>query len=328
MLKITGAAVAGTILLVLILGTALSGSATVTSAAACDTGRDAGAATDGPLTDEQIAIARTIVETTTARGLPRRAAVLAVATALVESGLRNLNHGDRDSRGIYQQRPSQGWGSPTQLRDPIYATNAFLDALTAIPGWRHLPDGVAEQYVQRSAFPNRYAPRHPAAETIVARVGSGNWQAIPVDHEQFVSTCLQMGRGDCVDIRGASLAVMNAINYSCGQLGLPYVWGGDGPAAGDTGFDCSGLTHAAYEAAGVSLPRTAQTQYDAGPLVPAGQPIRPGDLVFFGSGPDAVTHVGIAVSAEKMIDAPHAGAVVRIERIWQSNFVGTTRPTN
>ncbi|GAA5121372.1 C40 family peptidase [Haloechinothrix salitolerans] len=325
MLKIAGAAVAGSVVFLLVLGAALIGGATLTSNA-CGTTPGPGEVPNRPLTHEQIAIARIIVDTTAARGLPRRAAVLAVATALVESDLRNLDGGDRDSVGVYQQRPSQGWGSPSQLRDPIYATNAFLDALTAIPGWQHLPDGVAEQHVQRSAFPDRYAPRHPAAEALVGRVGSGNWQAIPEDHEQFVSTCLQTGSGHCVDIPAPSRAAMNAINYACGQLGLPYVWGGDGPAGGDAGFDCSGLTNAAYEAAGVSLPRTAQTQYDAGPLVPAGQPIRPGDLVFFGSSPDAVTHVGIAVSSEKMIDAPHAGSVVRIERIWQSNFVGATRP--
>lgn len=103
------------------------------------------------------------------------------------------------------------------------------------------------------------------------------------------------------------------------------MWGGgNGPT--DGGFDCSGLTKAAYAAAGILLPRTAQTQYNAGPHVPLGQPILPGDLVFFGSSPNAVTHVGIATSADSMIDAPHEDAVVRIERIWSSNLVGTTRP--
>lgn len=119
------------------------------------------------------------------------------------------------------------------------------------------------------------------------------------------------------------------------ETSTPYVWGGDGPELtelpnGQTqvkgGFDCSGLTKAAYAAAGIPIPRTAQTQYNAGPRVPAGQPVLPGDLVFFGSGPRAVTHVGIAVSAEEMVDAPDRGLVVRVERIWRSNFVGATRP--
>jgi cell wall-associated NlpC family hydrolase len=94
------------------------------------------------------------------------------------------------------------------------------------------------------------------------------------------------------------------------------------------GFDCSGLTKAAYAAAGLEIPRTAQTQYNAGPHVPTGQPILPGDLVFFGSGPNKVTHVGIAISATEMINAPHQGAVVRIEPLWRTNFLGATRPAS
>ena len=69
-----------------------------------------------------------------------------------------------------------------------------------------------------------------------------------------------------------------------------------------------------------------KTPYNAGPHVPTGPAILPGDLVFFGSGPRAVTHVGIAISAEEMVDAPDRGLVVRVERIWRSNFVGSTRP--
>ena len=130
-------------------------------------------------------------------------------------------------------------------------------------------------------------------------------------------------------------AALRAINYAQKQLGLPYVWGGNGPELTELpngqiqvtgGFDCSGLTKAAYAAAGIQIPRTAQTQYSAGPHVPPGQPVLPGDLVFFGAGPNAVTHVGIAISSEYMINAPHQGAAVRIERIWRSNLVGATRP--
>jgi cell wall-associated NlpC family hydrolase len=79
-------------------------------------------------------------------------------------------------------------------------------------------------------------------------------------------------------------------------------------------------------AAGIEIPRMAQTQYNAGPHVSAGQPVIPGDLVFFGSGPNRVTHVGIAISATEMINAPHQGAAVRIERIWRTNFLGATPP--
>ncbi len=99
----------------------------------------------------------------------------------------------------------------------------------------------------------------------------------------------------------------------------------DGPAAGDAGFDCSGLTKAAYDAAGISLPRTAQAQYAAGPRVPDGQPLLPGDLVFFGTSPTHVTHVGIALAPDTMIDAPDFGQPIRIDPA-AGHIIGTTRP--
>ncbi len=92
------------------------------------------------------------------------------------------------------------------------------------------------------------------------------------------------------------------------------------------GFDCSGLAQASYRAAGIELPRTAQTQYDAGPHVPPGSPIEPGDLVFFGTSTSHITHVGIYIGRGDMIDAPHTGAVVRIEPYAWLDYVGATRP--
>ena len=108
------------------------------------------------------------------------------------------------------------------------------------------------------------------------------------------------------------------------------MWGGESPA----GYDCSGLVQAAYRAAGIALPRTAQEQYDAGPHLPGGAQLQPGDLVFFGFGPRAVEHVGIVVQQGEMVDAPHTGTVVRIEPYptnvgagWGSeHYLGATRP--
>ncbi|WP_282795231.1 C40 family peptidase [Streptomyces sp. CC224B] len=122
-------------------------------------------------------------------------------------------------------------------------------------------------------------------------------------------------------------AASQAIAYARGQLGLPYVWGGDGPTAGDRGFDCSGLTKAAYAAAGVSLPRTAERQFARGPAVPKGQQPVPGDLVFYGR-PGNVNHVGLYIGGGRMIHAPRRGAPIQISpyRSEGDNYVGATRP--
>jgi cell wall-associated NlpC family hydrolase len=113
-----------------------------------------------------------------------------------------------------------------------------------------------------------------------------------------------------------------AVAFALAQLGTPYRWGAEGAG----GFDCSGLVQAAYAAAGLELPRIAQAQYDADPLLPAGAQLEPGDLVFFGSSRSDVTHVGIVVGDGQMVDAPHTGAVVRIESYAWPDYLGATRP--
>jgi cell wall-associated NlpC family hydrolase len=127
---------------------------------------------------------------------------------------------------------------------------------------------------------------------------------------------------DLVPGTGESPAAAEAVSWALARLGTPYRWGGEG----NGGFDCSGLVQAAFAAAGIHLPRVAQEQYDAGPRLPPPSPLEPGDLVFFGSSPQAVDHVGIVVDTGEMVDAPHTGAVVRVEPIWSSGFVGATRP--
>jgi cell wall-associated NlpC family hydrolase len=120
-----------------------------------------------------------------------------------------------------------------------------------------------------------------------------------------------------------SSAARTAVAYALAQLGTPYLWGGDGAG----GFDCSGLVQAAYDSAGVALPRVAQAQYDATATntVPLNQ-LQPGDLVFFGTSTGAITHVGIIVSPGEMVDAPHTGADVRIEPYDWPDLVAATRP--
>jgi hypothetical protein len=109
------------------------------------------------LTPSQAGIAATIAGVASQRQLPERAVAIAYATALQESKLQNLHYGDLDSVGVFQQRPSQGWGSVQQIEDPIYATERFFDALTAVPGYLSLPIDVAAQDVQRSADGSAYA---------------------------------------------------------------------------------------------------------------------------------------------------------------------------
>jgi cell wall-associated NlpC family hydrolase len=254
-------------------------------------------------------------------GVPEPGWVVAVAAALQESGLRNLNYGDRDSLGLFQQRPSMGWGTREHITIPSYAATKFFERLQATPNWQRMSVTDAAQTVQRSGFPHAYAKQEGTARAIVAAVSGVRCKPAPT------GTGTGAGAGNCDTIQTASPTAMTAINWACGQQGVPYLWGGNGPETrGKGGFDCSGLTKAAYAAAGIQIPRTAQTQYDAGPRLPAGQPVLPGDLVFFGSGPTAVTHVGIAISGKEMIDAPETGATVRTEPIWWSTFVGATRP--
>ncbi|WP_282795647.1 heavy metal transporter [Streptomyces sp. CC224B] len=117
---------------------------------------------------EQAANAATVAAVGTRRGMPERAVAIALATALQESGLRNIRHGDRDSLGLFQQRPSQGWGTARQIMDPVYASVRFYDRLGKVPGYSRLPLTVAAQRVQRSGFPQAYAKHEPDAVLLAA----------------------------------------------------------------------------------------------------------------------------------------------------------------
>jgi len=108
------------------------------------------------LTTEQGENAALISAIGVSRGLPARAVSIALATAYQESKIRNLAHGDRDSLGLFQQRPSQGWGTTQQVRDPYYSINKFYEALEKIDGYKSMRITEAAQKVQRSGFPEAY----------------------------------------------------------------------------------------------------------------------------------------------------------------------------
>lgn len=126
-----------------------------------------------------------------------------------------------------------------------------------------------------------------------------------------------------------------AVEWALSQIGTPYVWGGETPGVG---FDCSGLVQAAYQVAGLSLPRVAQDQYDATRKLALGTALVPGDLVFFGASTTAIDHVGLYVGVldgeTVMVDAPYTGARVRAEHFPSTvgaafgslTYVGATRP--
>ncbi|MET9519539.1 heavy metal transporter [Streptomyces sp. NPDC002994] len=120
------------------------------------------------LSPEQAVNAAKISAVGTSRGLPERAVTIALATALQESALRNIKYGDRDSLGLFQQRPSQGWGTQKQILDPGYASEKFYEHLEKVPGYSRLPLTVAAQRVQRSGFPQAYAKHEPDAALLAA----------------------------------------------------------------------------------------------------------------------------------------------------------------
>jgi hypothetical protein len=122
---------------------------------------------------EQSANAATITAIALKRGLPARAATIANATAIQESKLRNVRFGDRDSLGLFQQRPSQGWGTVAQILDPVYATNRFYDALVKIDGYQSMEITKVAQKVQRSGSPLAYAD-HEQEGRILASTLAGH----------------------------------------------------------------------------------------------------------------------------------------------------------
>lgn len=129
---------------------------------------------DGEVTLDavQMANAATITAVGVRRKMPERAIVIALATAFQESKLENLESGDRDSVGLFQQRPSQGWGTPEKIQDPRYAAGRFYSALKKVKGWKSMRVTDAAQKVQRSAYPNAYE-RWADESAVLARALTG-----------------------------------------------------------------------------------------------------------------------------------------------------------
>jgi cell wall-associated NlpC family hydrolase len=250
----------------------------------------------GDLSEEQRRNAATIIGVARDMGTPPRAWLIALATAMQESTLRNINYGDRDSLGLFQQRPSQGWGSPAQVTDPVYATRIFIERLLQVSDWESMPVTVAAQTVQRSAFPDAYAKWEGLAAELVQQLadvadptGCGRTAVLPAG------------------VAGA------AIEFALGEVGKPYVWGATGPNT----YDCSGLVLRAFQAAGINLPRVSRQQFYAGGHVPVAQ-AQAGDLLFYAtdpSDPATIHHVVVYLGDGQMVEAPYTGERVRVRPV-------------
>lgn len=299
---------------------------------------------------EQMDNAETITQTAAARRLPRRAAVIAIAAAITESTLKNVPHGDRDSVGLFQERPSAGWGTPEDILNPVYATNKFFDHLLAISGWPSMPVGQAAQAVEVSAFPDRYSSHESAATKLVDRFWSGPDNPVPAPAGGGGPPPVQQlahATTGCPDQGGSNLPIdpqhpcqlppgfalpidgrqRAAVEFALGQCGKPYVWGAKGPDA----FDCSGLVQAAWAHAGVSIPAGTYAEAKSGDAVVGMDELQPGDLLFIpGSDGTAANpgHVGMYIGQGLIVNAydEKTGIVVDSIDHWRGQVVAIRRP--
>jgi cell wall-associated NlpC family hydrolase len=235
-------------------------------------------------------------------------------TLLAAIGTVESSNGTSDLPGVHSGANSAGAEGPMQFEP---ATFAAYD--TPIP-----PGGVAPPSPYDATDAVYAAARMLCANG--ARNGANVSAAVySYNHSNsYVSQVLALaqsyGQTQAQTVAAATAGSV-AVDWALAQVGTPYAWGGEAPGVA---FDCSGLVQAAYRVAGISLPRVAQDQYDATTHLTPGDPLVPGDLVFFGGGPGDISHVGIYIGGGNMVDAPHTGADVRVEPYNWSDFVGAT----
>ncbi|WP_411076337.1 C40 family peptidase [Streptomyces sp. cmx-4-7] len=304
---------------------------------------------------DQVPNAKTIQATGVAMNIPARGQVVALATALQESGLRNLTYGDRDSLGLFQQRPSQGWGTANEILDPVHSSTKFYEGLQKVSGWQSLSVTQAAQAVQRSGFPEAYAKWEPLATALqkaiaplLSKTGGASPSPSPSGSAGTPASTTAGGcttGGDGTDFgtipagavpagykipADAPAKVQTAIRWALGQLNTAYQWGGsctDSHGPDPMGrCDCSSLMQQAYKAAGVTLTRTTYTQVKEGKAASA-DALQPGDLVFTEGTADVPEHVGMFIGQGLIINAPHTGDVVRIATLasWKSQILAARR---
>lgn len=305
--------------------------------------------------EEQIPNAETIQATGIAMKVPARGQIVALATALQESGLRNLDYGDRDSLGLFQQRPSQGWGTAAEVRDPVHASTKFYEGLLKVSGWQSMTIAQAAQEVQKSGYPDAYAKWEPLATALqkaiaksLSQNGSSSKDSDTSSEAEKTATSTTAGCGTGEDgssfgpipegaapegyeiPASAPKSVRTAIRWGLGQLGTPYQWGGacSAPHGQDPmgRCDCSSLMQASYKAGGVSISRTTYTQVREGKAVSV-DALKPGDLLFTRGTAKVPEHVGMFIGQGLILQAPKTGDVVKISTLadWRADIVAARR---
>ncbi|MEU8034775.1 NlpC/P60 family protein [Streptomyces sp. NPDC049099] len=295
---------------------------------------------------EQLPNAKTIVATGIQLGIPARGQVIGLATALQESALRNLDHGDRDSVGLFQQRPSQGWGTREEIMNPVYASKKFYNALKSVKGWESMPVTVAAQKVQKSGTPDAYAQHEPLAtalqQAIAPALGATVTNSTGAVSNPYALNCTQSDGSQYGVIKAGKLpdgyqipanakpAARTAIQWALQQLGTPYQWGGNctNPRGTDPvgRCDCSSLVQRAYGVAGVQISRTTYTQINDGSAVPAdASQLRPGDLVFTEGSASRPEHVSMAIGDGLVVQAPRPGRVVDVVEVAENGTILAVR---
>jgi NlpC/P60 family/Transglycosylase SLT domain len=242
-------------------------------------------------------------------------------SVLAAIGKVETNHGRLVAPGVTSGTNAAGAAGPMQMGVGVGpAGHAFWRV--AVDG---NADGRADPYDPADAIPTAAAYLCTALHD---NGGDLSQAILAYNHAQwYVQKVLQIAQSYATG-EAAPLAAERAVAFAYAQLGTPYQWGGDGE---NGTFDCSGLTMAAWAAAGVTLPHNAAAQYaSAGPHIPDPSQLQPGDLLYFAhdtSDPATIHHVDIYIGAGRIIEAPHTGAPVRIANAFRADYIGATRPS-